>query len=93
MEPLDPVGLRVLGSLIEKELATPDNYPLTLIRWTHLLAGPPDDEAPGDTEVPAPARSTAAGDRGEALEQEVATLREEVAELRAQLDAFRRQFE
>jgi hypothetical protein len=63
------------------------------IRWTHLLAGPPDDEAPGDTEVPVPATSTAAGDRGEALEQEVATLREEVAELRAQLDAFRRQFE
>jgi uncharacterized protein len=30
MEPLDPVGLRVLGSLIEKEFATPDNYPLTL---------------------------------------------------------------
>ena len=30
MEPLDPVQQRVLGSLIEKELATPDNYPLTL---------------------------------------------------------------
>lgn len=30
MEPLDPVAQRVLGSLIEKELATPDNYPLTL---------------------------------------------------------------
>ena len=217
MEPLDPVGLRVLGSLIEKEFATPDNYPLTLkaltaacnqasnrdpvmeldetavlrslddlaargfargvhrgdarvmryreevreklhlhqpelailavlllrgpqtvgeikartnrlfdfidlshveitldalatlstplvtglprqpgqkeIRWTHLLAGPPDDQAPGDAEVPPPARRAAASDRVEALEQEVATLREEVAELRAQLDAFRRQFE
>lgn len=30
MEPLDPVQQRVLGSLIEKEFATPDNYPLTL---------------------------------------------------------------
>jgi hypothetical protein len=30
MDPLDPVGVRVLGSLIEKELATPDYYPLTL---------------------------------------------------------------
>jgi uncharacterized protein YceH (UPF0502 family) len=29
-DPLDPVAVRVLGSLIEKELTTPDNYPLTL---------------------------------------------------------------
>ena len=217
MEPLDRVGLRVLGSLIEKELATPDNYPLTRkaltaacnqtsnrdpvmeldetavqrslddlagrgfargvhrgdarvmryreevreklhlhqpelailsvlllrgpqtvgeikartsrlfdfidlshveitldalatlstplvtglprrpgqkeIRWTHLLAGPPADEAPGGTEILRPARGAAPGDRVEALEQEVATLREEMAELRAQLDAFRREFE
>jgi uncharacterized protein YceH (UPF0502 family) len=28
--PLDVVGVRVLGSLIEKEITTPDNYPLTL---------------------------------------------------------------
>ena len=28
--PLDIVGVRVLGSLIEKEITTPDNYPLTL---------------------------------------------------------------
>lgn len=28
--PLDPVAVRVLGSLIEKEKTTPDNYPLTL---------------------------------------------------------------
>lgn len=217
MEPLDPVGQRVLGSLIEKEFATPDNYPLTLkaltaacnqtsnrdpvmeldetavlrslddlagrgfargvhrgdarvmryreevreklhlhqhelatlsvlllrgpqtvgeiktrtnrlfdfidlshveltldglatlseplvtglprrpgqkeIRWTHLMGGPPDDETPADSEAPPSPRGAAAGDRLEALEQEVATLREEVAELREQLDAFRRQFE
>lgn len=30
MEPLDAVSVRVLGSLIEKESTTPDNYPLTL---------------------------------------------------------------
>lgn len=30
MERLDPVAVRVLGSLIEKEITTPDNYPLTL---------------------------------------------------------------
>src|SRR5688572_5963759 len=30
MESLDVVGVRVLGSLIEKEITTPDNYPLTL---------------------------------------------------------------
>ena len=28
--PIDAVGVRVLGSLIEKEITTPDNYPLTL---------------------------------------------------------------
>jgi uncharacterized protein YceH (UPF0502 family) len=28
--PIDVVGVRVLGSLIEKEITTPDNYPLTL---------------------------------------------------------------
>lgn len=30
MEALNPVAVRVLGSLIEKESTTPDNYPLTL---------------------------------------------------------------
>jgi hypothetical protein len=231
MDPLDPVAVRVLGSLIEKKLATPDNYPLTLnslraacnqrsnrdpvmeldetavlrgleelerrswarkvhrsdarvmhyrqdigetlhlhppelavlsvlllrgpqtvgeiktrtnrlfefidlshveitldsladlstplvaglprrpgqkeIRWTHLLAGPPEvDEAePRQAEPwepdPGEARSRDAatsspgegGDRIEALEAEVASLREEVAGLREELDAFRRQFE
>ncbi len=29
-EPLDAVAARVLGSLVEKEFTTPDNYPLTL---------------------------------------------------------------
>ena len=29
-EPLDEVGVRVLGALIEKKLTTPDNYPLTV---------------------------------------------------------------
>jgi uncharacterized protein YceH (UPF0502 family) len=29
-QPLDDVGVRVLGALIEKEFTTPDNYPLTL---------------------------------------------------------------
>jgi hypothetical protein len=29
-EPLDQVGVRVLGALIEKEITTPANYPLTL---------------------------------------------------------------
>src|SRR5688500_3076840 len=28
--PIDVVGVRVIGSLIEKEITTPDNYPLTL---------------------------------------------------------------
>ena len=29
-DPLDAVAVRVLGSLIEKEITTPDNYPLTV---------------------------------------------------------------
>ena len=28
--PLDPIAVRVLGALIEKEITTPDNYPLSL---------------------------------------------------------------
>jgi uncharacterized protein len=28
--PIDAIGVRVLGSLVEKEITTPDNYPLTL---------------------------------------------------------------
>jgi hypothetical protein len=34
-EKLGPVELRVLGSLIEKELATPDHYPLSLSTLTN----------------------------------------------------------
>ena len=30
LEPLDVTAVRVLGSLMEKEVTTPDNYPLTL---------------------------------------------------------------
>ena len=30
LQPLDEIAVRVLGSLMEKELTTPDNYPLTL---------------------------------------------------------------
>jgi uncharacterized protein len=30
MEPLDAVELRVLGCLLEKDLATPEYYPMTL---------------------------------------------------------------
>lgn len=29
-EPLDPVAVRILGALVEKEFTTPDNYPLSL---------------------------------------------------------------
>jgi len=36
LEPLDPVEARVLGVLVEKELTTPDQYPLTL---NALVAG------------------------------------------------------
>ena len=32
---LDPIAIRVIGSLIEKELSTPDNYPLSLNALTN----------------------------------------------------------
>lgn len=35
LSPLTPVALRVLGVLIEKELSTPDYYPMTLNSLTH----------------------------------------------------------
>jgi uncharacterized protein YceH (UPF0502 family) len=28
--PLDAIAVRILGALIEKEITTPDNYPLSL---------------------------------------------------------------
>src|ERR1043166_5244883 len=35
MEPLNDADVRVLGSLIEKELTTPENYPLSLNALTN----------------------------------------------------------
>ncbi|HEY5227684.1 MAG TPA: DUF480 domain-containing protein, partial [Opitutaceae bacterium] len=35
MDPLSPVEVRVLGSLIEKDITTPDYYPLTLNALTN----------------------------------------------------------
>lgn len=35
MDPLENIDVRVLGSLIEKELTTPDYYPLSLNALTH----------------------------------------------------------
>jgi uncharacterized protein len=35
MEPLNPVEVRVLGSLVEKDITTPDYYPLTLNALTN----------------------------------------------------------
>lgn len=35
MNPLNPVEVRILGSLVEKDITTPDYYPLTLNALTH----------------------------------------------------------
>src|SRR5476649_1496396 len=35
MDPLTPVEVRVLGSLVEKDITTPDYYPLTLNALTN----------------------------------------------------------
>ncbi|MEZ4417221.1 MAG: YceH family protein [Gemmatimonadota bacterium] len=76
------------------------------VRYMHLLAGPPSEDAPTEEASPragprpqegtpgrTPAPTSSTTDRVEALEQEVGALREEVAELRAELHAFREQFE
>ena len=36
--PLDAIELRVLGCLLEKELSTPDGYPLSLTSLTVFMA-------------------------------------------------------
>ena len=36
---LDPIQLRVLGSLIEKEITTPENYPLSLNALVNASSG------------------------------------------------------
>ena len=63
------------------------------VRYTHLLAGAPDPDAPEEIAAREEAHRPIARDRVGELELEVRSLRDEVAELRAQLDAFRRQFE
>ena len=35
MDPLDPAEVRVLGALLEKEITTPDQYPLSLNALTN----------------------------------------------------------
>ena len=40
-EPLNPVELRVLGTLLEKETTTPEYYPMTLNGTTWQLASSP----------------------------------------------------
>lgn len=59
------------------------------VRYAQLLSGEPEPE----TTAHVPSADVADGNRVEALEQSVATLRTELAELRAQFEAFRRAFE
>jgi uncharacterized protein YceH (UPF0502 family) len=64
-------------------------------RYAHLLAGAPRVDAAEEAEPAAPASGRAAGigERVEALESELGSVRAEIAELRAQLETFKRQFE
>ena len=39
---LDPIEIRVLGCLMEKQLSTPEYYPLTLNALRMLVATSPD---------------------------------------------------
>lgn len=58
------------------------------LRYTHALSGEPHEPAAGE------ARDTSSGgDRLDALEQDVASLRSELAELRSELAAFRGEFQ
>lgn len=62
-------------------------------RYTHLLAGPPEDQDGDAPDSPdAGAAADARTDRVEALEQAVDSLRSELAGLRREFDDFRGQF-
>jgi uncharacterized protein len=61
------------------------------LRYTHALSGEPQLPAPVTA---GEARDTSSrGDRLDALEQDVASLRADLAELRSELAAFRREFQ
>lgn len=63
------------------------------VRWTHLLAGPPSEDAGEAAPAQGGSMRAPSTDRVQDLEQEVAELRAEMEELRTQFRAFRAQFE
>jgi uncharacterized protein len=53
MDPIDAVGVRVIGALIEKQYTTPDNYPLTLNALTAACNQTSNREPVMDLDEPA----------------------------------------
>ena len=62
-------------------------------RYTHLLSGDTQTQAPEATREVASAHSNSGGERIARLENEVAALQKEVSDLKQQLAAFRKQFD
>jgi uncharacterized protein len=62
-------------------------------RYSHLLSGDTQAQAPEATREAAIAHSNSSGERIARLENEVAALQKEVSDLKQQLAAFRKQFD
>jgi hypothetical protein len=62
-------------------------------RYSHLLSGDTQKQAPEATREAASAHSNSSGERIGRLENEVAALQKEVSDLKQQLAAFRKQFD
>lgn len=56
-QPLDDVGVRILGALIEKKFTTPDNYPLTLNSLTAACSQTSNRDPVMDLDEPTVKRS------------------------------------
>lgn len=63
------------------------------VRWSHLLGGPPAEQAFAEDAPAAPAAAAEDGGRVAALERRVEELAAEVAGLRAQVEEMRKVFE
>ncbi len=105
MEDLTFEEVRIIGTLIEKELTTPEYYPLTVnslivklprqtgmkeSRYAHLLSGMPDTEKSNDQKDSA---ATNEQNKIEELQKEHELLKTKLEDLKNQFEKFKKQFE
>ena len=91
-DPLDPVAVRILGVLVEKEFTTPDNYPLSVNALTGACNQATNREPVMSLTEEEPLTTPRPPSRVDLLEEEVRTLRAEVEALRGAFQAFREEF-